>query len=67
MAFAGIKKPEKRADLIAYLNSLGSNKPIPEFTPPATEEAAEPAAEEGTAKDAEAAPATPPAELPESN
>ena len=29
MSFAGIKKPEQRADLIAYLNTLGSNLPLP--------------------------------------
>ncbi len=29
MAFAGIKKPEDRAAVIAYLNSLGSNLPLP--------------------------------------
>ncbi len=47
MSFAGIKKPQERADLLVYLNSLGSNQPLPE--PPAEEAApAEeaPAAEE---------------------
>lgn len=29
MAFAGIKKPEDRASVLLYLNSLGSNLPIP--------------------------------------
>ena len=30
MAFAGIKKPEERADLILYLRSLGkSDTPLP--------------------------------------
>lgn len=29
MAFAGIKKPEDRAAVIVYLNSLGSNLPLP--------------------------------------
>jgi cytochrome c len=29
MSFAGIKKPEQRADLLAYLNTLGSNQPLP--------------------------------------
>lgn len=30
MSFAGIKKPQERADLLVYLNSLGSNVPLPE-------------------------------------
>lgn len=30
MSFAGIKKPQQRADLIAYLNTLGSNLPLPD-------------------------------------
>lgn len=62
MSFAGIKKPQERADLLVYLNTLGSNKPLPE--PPA-EEASEsgdeaapseeeaPAAEEGEAEASE--------------
>lgn len=29
MSFAGISKPDRRADLIAYLNTLGSNVPLP--------------------------------------
>ena len=29
MTFAGIKKPKERADLIAFLNTLGSNLPLP--------------------------------------
>ena len=29
MGFAGIKKPDQRADLLAYLNTLGSNLPLP--------------------------------------
>lgn len=52
MAFAGLKKPQDRADLIAYLNSLGSNKPIPAAPAPAAA-AAEPAAEETAAPAAE--------------
>ncbi len=35
MSFAGIKKPQERADLLVYLNTLGSNQPLPE--PPAEE------------------------------
>lgn len=55
MGFAGIKKPEQRADLIAYLNTLGSNLPLPkvEAAPAAAPAAAAPAA----AAPAEAAPA----------
>jgi cytochrome c len=29
MTFAGVKKPKERADLIAFLNTLGSNLPLP--------------------------------------
>ena len=47
MSFAGIKKPQQRADLIAYLNTLGSNLPMPkvEAAPAAAAPAAAPAAE----------------------
>ena len=54
MSFAGLSKPEDRAAVIAYLNSQGSNLPLPEV-------AAEPAAEEGeaaTATEVEAPEAT---------
>jgi cytochrome c len=46
MGFAGIKKPEQRADLIAYLNTLGSNLPLPkaEAAPAAAPAGAAPAA-----------------------
>ncbi|HCX67078.1 cytochrome c family protein [Parvibaculum sp.] len=47
MSFAGIKKPQERADLLVYLNSLGSNQPLPE--PPAEEAAPE---EDGAAEEA---------------
>ena len=53
MAFAGLGKPEDRAAMIIYLNSEGSNLPLP--PPPAASE--EPAAEEGAE-----APAAEPAE-----
>ncbi len=45
MAFAGISKPQDRADVIAYLNAQGSNVPFP--PPPAADAPAEeaPAAE----------------------
>jgi cytochrome c len=50
MSFAGIKDPQQRADLLVYLNSLGSNQPLPkvEAAPAAAPEAgkdAKPAAE----------------------
>ena len=48
MTFAGIKDPQQRADLLVYLNTLGSNLPLPK------PEAAAPAA---GAKPAEAKPA----------
>ncbi|MDO8290384.1 MAG: cytochrome c family protein [Parvibaculum sp.] len=38
MGFAGIKKPDQRAALLVYLNTLGSNQPLPKV------EAAAPAA-----------------------
>jgi len=49
MSFAGIKKPQERADVIAYLNTLGSNVPLPKV-------------EAAPAAPAEAAPAAAPAE-----
>lgn len=57
MSFAGLSKPEDRANLIVYLNAQGSNLPVP--AAPAAETAAAPA-EAGAAPDAanEAAPAT---------
>ncbi|VAW05440.1 Cytochrome c2 [hydrothermal vent metagenome] len=39
MTFAGLGKPEDRANIIAYMNAQGSNLPFPE--PPAVEEAGE--------------------------
>lgn len=53
MTFAGIGKPEERAALMLYLNSQGSNLPLP--TPeaaPAAEGAAAPAAGEAAAAEA---------------
>ena len=60
MAFAGIKKPEQRADLIAYLRSL-SDSPVPlpavESAPqPASESAGEPATDSTSQPAAESAP-----------
>lgn len=42
MNFAGLSKPEDRANIIAYLNAQGSNLPLP--AAPAAAAAAEPAA-----------------------
>lgn len=55
MSFAGLSKPEDRANLIAYLNAQGSNLPLP-AAPAAGEEAAP--AEEGAANAAAPAEAT---------
>lgn len=49
MSFAGIRNAQERADLIVYMNTLGSNKPLPEA--PAAP------AEEAPANDGEEAPA----------
>ena len=46
MSFAGLKDDQKRANILAYLNSLGSNLPLPE--PVVAEEVAE---ESGEADD----------------
>lgn len=52
MSFAGIKDPQQRADLLAYLNTLGSNLPLP-----APEAAPAADAKPADAKPAEAKPA----------
>ncbi len=54
MSFAGIKKPQERADLLVYLNSLGSNLPLPEAPAPeaATENGQDAAAEGAAAEEA---------------
>lgn len=52
MSFAGLSKPQDRADLIVYINSQGSNLPVP---PPPAAAAAAPA--EGAPAEAAAAPA----------
>jgi hypothetical protein len=66
MSFAGLSKPEDRADVIAYLNAQGSNLPVPaapaEGAPAAAAPAAAgaapaPAAGETPATDVPAAPA----------
>lgn len=50
MSFAGIKNPQQRADLIVYLNTLGTNAALPKV------EAAPAAAAPAAAKPAAAAP-----------
>lgn len=53
MTFAGLGKPEDRANIIAYLNSQGSNLPLPAAdAAPAAEEAAAPANAAGAATNA---------------
>jgi cytochrome c len=39
MSFAGIRDAQERADLIVYINTLGSNKPLPEAPAAPAEEA----------------------------
>jgi cytochrome c len=53
MSFAGLSDAQERANIIAYLNSQGSNLPLPAV--PA--DAAAPASAEATAAPAEGAPA----------
>lgn len=60
MTFAGLSKPEDRANLIAYLNTEGSNLPLP--AAPAAEEAPAADAAAEPAADASAAPEAAPAE-----
>jgi cytochrome c len=43
MTFAGLSKPEDRANVIAYLNSEGSNLPLPAAPAPGAEPAKAPA------------------------
>ncbi|WP_067337420.1 c-type cytochrome [Stappia indica] len=64
MGYAGMRKPEDRANLIAYLRTLSDNpQPLPE--PPAAEApAAEAPAAEAPAADAPAAAETPATEAP---
>lgn len=55
MSFAGLSKAEDRANLIVYLNSLGSNLPLPAADAAPAE--GEPAADASAAAEGEAAPA----------
>jgi cytochrome c2 len=52
MAYSGIKDPAKRADMIAYLASLGDAPPFPEPEAEAQEAAAQPAEESAEATQA---------------
>jgi cytochrome c len=47
MTFAGLSDPQDRADLLLYINSQGSNLPVP--VPPAADTPAEVASEEAAA------------------
>lgn len=49
MTFAGLGKPEDRANVIAYMNAQGSNLPYPEPPAPEAEAAEEEAAEDAAA------------------
>ncbi len=49
MSFAGISKPEDRANLLAYLNSQGSNLPMPTPAPTAAPAGEAPAADNAAA------------------
>ena len=77
MTFVGLKKAEDRINLLAYLNTQGSNLPFPAPNPaaaaapagdaagaPAAAEGAAPAPAEGAAAPAAAAPAAPAAGAP---
>lgn len=57
MTFAGLAKPEDRANLIVYLNQQGSNLPLPAAVAAAPAEAAPAAEGDVAANAAEAAPA----------
>ena len=61
MSFAGLSKPEDRANVIAYINAQGSNLPVPaapaEAAPAAAGAAPVPAAGEAPATEAPTAPA----------
>lgn len=52
MTFAGLSKPEDRANLIVYLNAQGSNQPLP---PPSASDAAPAEDEAAAAPEGEAA------------
>ena len=55
MGFAGIKDEQKRADVVAYLNTLGSNEPLPEVKQEAPADKGDAKADGGDAKSGDAA------------
>lgn len=55
MSFAGLGKPQDRADIIAYLNAQGSNLPLPAVEAKPEEPAGDETAAEGEAADGEEA------------
>jgi cytochrome c len=61
MSFAGLSDPQERANVLAYLNSQGSNLPLPAApaAPAAPAEGAAPTDGAAAPADAAAAPATP--------
>lgn len=62
MSFAGVKNPEERADIIAYLRTLADNPvPLPPPTPAPTAEAPEAGGEQPPAETPPAAGENPPA------
>lgn len=65
MGFAGLKKPDERADMIAYLRTLSNDPaPLPEVTPVSTETPAEEAPAGEMPAEAPAEEMTAPAEEP---
>ena len=60
MSFAGLQRPQQRADVIAYLNTLSDNpKPLPTETASKPPEAAKPTAEAGKPEAGKPAPGQP--------
>ena len=60
MSFAGLPRPQQRADVIAYLNTLSENpKPLPTETASKPPEAAKPTAEAGKPEASKPAPGQP--------
>jgi cytochrome c len=60
MSFAGLQRPQQRADVIAYLNTLSDNpKPLPTETASKPPEGAKPTAEAGKPEAGKPAPGQP--------
>jgi len=64
MTFAGLSKPEDRANIIAYLNSQGSNLPLPAAPAAPAADASEGAVAAASGAPSEAAAAAPASEAP---